>query len=84
MKAQAPEPRRFFLDLKGEVCPYTFVKAKLALEELELGEILELVVDFPPASRNLPKSMESEGHDVLSVVEARPGEWRITVKKNRE
>ena len=23
------------LDLKGEVCPYTFVKSKLALEEME-------------------------------------------------
>jgi len=25
------------LDLKGEVCPYTFVKSKLALEEMESG-----------------------------------------------
>ncbi|MCX9015083.1 MAG: sulfurtransferase TusA family protein, partial [Candidatus Methanoperedens sp.] len=26
------------LDLKGEVCPYTFVKTKLKLEELDSGE----------------------------------------------
>ena len=25
------------LNLRGEVCPYTFVKSKLALEEMESG-----------------------------------------------
>ncbi|MFH1485443.1 MAG: sulfurtransferase TusA family protein, partial [Chloroflexota bacterium] len=34
---------------RGEVCPYTFVKSKLALEELESGQILRIVVDHLPA-----------------------------------
>lgn len=28
------------LDLKGEVCPLTFVRAKLAIEKLAIGEVL--------------------------------------------
>ena len=33
------------LDLKGEVCPYTFVKTKLALEMMESGQVLLVIVD---------------------------------------
>jgi TusA-related sulfurtransferase len=35
----------FEFDLKGEVCPYTFVKSKLALEMLQPSQILQVVVD---------------------------------------
>ena len=30
------------IDLRGEVCPYTFVKSKLALEEMEVGDVLRV------------------------------------------
>ena len=33
------------LDLRGEVCPYTFVKTKLALEMMHPGEVLKVAVD---------------------------------------
>ncbi|MFQ5795215.1 MAG: sulfurtransferase TusA family protein, partial [Candidatus Bipolaricaulia bacterium] len=46
------------IDLTGEVCPYTFVKTKLALEEMEGGQVLKVTVDYKPASRNIPKSAE--------------------------
>lgn len=39
------ETKTLSLDLKGEVCPYTFVKSKLMLEEMNLGEVLEAIVD---------------------------------------
>ena len=38
------------LDLAGEVCPYTFVRAKLRLEELPLGARLEVLVDHVAAA----------------------------------
>jgi tRNA 2-thiouridine synthesizing protein A len=37
------------LDLRGGVCPYTFVKTKLKLEELESGEELIVTFDHAPA-----------------------------------
>ena len=30
------------LDITGEVCPMTFVRAKLALESLTLGQVLNI------------------------------------------
>jgi tRNA 2-thiouridine synthesizing protein A len=69
------------LDLTGEVCPYTFVKTKLALEELAPGEELLIQVDHAPAARNVPRSCQAEGHCVLSTAEVAPARWEIRVRK---
>jgi len=54
------------LDLRGEVCPYTFVRSKLALEELADGAELEIWLDSAPAFRNVPRALREDGHRVLS------------------
>jgi tRNA 2-thiouridine synthesizing protein A len=71
------------LDLCGEVCPYTFLRAKLRLEELPLGATLTLVVDHPPAAQNVPRSLTAEGQEVISV-ERVENRWRIVTIKRRE
>jgi tRNA 2-thiouridine synthesizing protein A len=73
------------LDLVGEVCPYTFVRAKLRLEELALGARLELLVDHPAAVDNVPRSLRAEGQEVVAVTsEPGGGRWRIAVVKRAE
>ncbi len=72
------------LDIKGQVCPYTFVRSKLAIEKLNIGEVLEIVTDHKPASENVPRSMENEGQKVLKVEKTGEKEWRILVRKDRE
>jgi tRNA 2-thiouridine synthesizing protein A len=69
------------LDLRGEVCPYTFVKTKLALEEMAPGELLEVTVDHAPAVENVPRSVENRGHDVLWVHRRNDMDWTIMVRK---
>ncbi len=69
------------LDLRGDICPITFVKSKLALEEMETGALLRVIVDYLPSVKNVPASMENEGHLVLSVRELQEGLWEILVKK---
>ena len=71
------------LHLEGEVCPYTFVKAKLALEEMEAGQLLRVIVDNPESAENVPRSVANEGHEVLSVAKTGDATWVITVKKKR-
>jgi tRNA 2-thiouridine synthesizing protein A len=71
------------LDLRGEVCPYTFLRAKLALEERPLGAALLVVVDHPPAAENVPRSLSAEGQEISSV-EEHGGSWRIVVIKRAE
>lgn len=63
--------QRVRLDLCGEVCPYTFVRAKLALEDEALGEgdELLLVLDHQPARTSLPRALREEGHEVLALLE---------------
>jgi tRNA 2-thiouridine synthesizing protein A len=53
------------LDLRGEVCPYTFLKARLALEDLPVGAVLRVLVDNEASARDVPRSLASAGHVVL-------------------
>lgn len=69
------------INLKGEVCPYTFVKSKLALEELDIGQVLRVIVDHLPAMDNVPRSMENEGQEVLEVTQINDTDWSLVIKK---
>ncbi len=71
----------FEFDLKGEICPYTFVKSKLALEMLDSGQILQVVVDNDESATNVPKSLTNEGNAVLGVEKTNEQDWLITVRK---
>ena len=68
------------LDLTGEVCPFTFVRAKLALEEMPVGATLQVIVDHAPASQNVPRSATEWGQEVISVT-AIGDRWRIDIRK---
>lgn len=70
------------LDLKGEVCPYTFVKSKLELEVMELGQVLQITVDNNESASNVPRSLALEGHEVHSVQKQNgTANWHILVTK---
>ena len=71
------------LDIRGDVCPFTFVKSKLVLEQMEKGEILRVIVDYRPSAENVPKSMREEGQEVLAVNQIGSSEWEIIVRKVR-
>ena len=72
------------LDLRGEVCPYTFVRTRLALEEMALGAELAVLVDHEPAIRNIPRSAREWGQEVGSVAAVGERLWRITLIKRRD
>jgi tRNA 2-thiouridine synthesizing protein A len=67
------------LDLSGEVCPYTFVKSKLALEDLDPGQVLRVTVDNSESASNVPRSLSLEGHEIVSLDQA-ANTWKITVR----
>ena len=50
------------LDIRGEVCPYTFVWSKLALEEMESGQVLQIVLDHLPATTPGPQRRHAGGN----------------------
>ncbi len=69
------------IDLQNEVCPYTFVKSKLALEELTPGQVLEIHLGNSESASNVPRSIDLEGHEVLGVDRPEPSHWVVTVKR---
>ncbi len=69
------------IDLRGEVCPYTFVKSKLALEDMEVGQVLRIVLDHLPAVDNCPRSFLNEGQEILGVQPIDDTDWAVVVRK---
>ena len=54
------------LDLRGVICPYNFVKTKLKLETMDHGQVLAVLLDDGDPIKNVPRSVENEGHTVLA------------------
>ncbi len=55
----------------------------LALEEMDVGEVLRVIVDFPPAACDVPRSLKNEGYEILDVSAVNDTDWAILVR-NKE
>ena len=53
------------LDLRGVECPLNFVKTKIQLEKINIGEILEVWLDAGEAIESVPKGVVVESHEIL-------------------
>ncbi|MBI4288672.1 MAG: ATP-binding cassette domain-containing protein [Chloroflexi bacterium] len=69
------------INLKGKVCPLNFVFAKAALENLEIGQVLKVIVDYPTAITEVPRAMEYDGHKVLGVKQLNETDWEVIIQK---
>ncbi len=69
-----------FLDLRGVICPINFVKTKLKLEEMENGQILEIIIDAGEPISNVPRSIKEEGHKIIKV-EKLNDHFRLLIEK---
>ncbi|MBI4302350.1 MAG: sulfurtransferase TusA family protein [Chloroflexi bacterium] len=68
------------LNLTGVLCPINWARTKLTLEEMETGEILEVILDKGEPIRNVPRSAKDEGHTIIAV--ERLGEqFKLLIKK---
>jgi tRNA 2-thiouridine synthesizing protein A len=82
MQSQSLTPVDAELDIRGEVCPYTFLLARLALEPMAPGRVLRVVVGNETSARDVPKSLADAGHAVLAVEVAGAGLWAVIVRKS--
>ncbi len=69
------------VDLRGEVCPYVLVQARLAMKELAKGESLRVITDFPPAVDDMNKGFTVQGDEVMRVESVKEGVWAMTIRK---
>lgn len=72
------------VDITDVVCPVTFVKAKVALEELDDGQILAVRMNDGEPVQNVPRSIKEEGHQILKLNTNDDGTYTLIVKKVEE
>ncbi len=69
------------VDITDVVCPTTFVKAKVALEELDEGQILAIKMNDGEPVQNVPRSIKEEGHKILKLLSNDDGTYTLIVEK---
>ncbi|HYG59646.1 MAG TPA: sulfurtransferase TusA family protein, partial [Symbiobacteriaceae bacterium] len=56
-------------------------KTKIALEEMEVGQVLRILLDYEPASRNVPRSAEMYGDEVVHAGVTGESQWEVIIRK---
>ena len=69
------------VDITDKVCPLTFVKAKVAMDELEDGEVIAIRMNDGEPVQNVPRSIKEEGHQILKLNTNDDGTYTLFVKK---
>lgn len=69
------------LDLKGVACPDNFVRTLLTLEEMEVGQVLEVTVQGQEACFNVPRSVKQSGHTIVQSERPAEGVLRLLIRK---
>ena len=72
------------VDITDGVCPMTFVKAKVAMEEIEVGQILAVTMNDGEPVQNVPRSFKEEGQQILKLINNENGTHDLIVKKVEE
>ena len=69
------------VDITDVVCPVTFVKAKVALEELDEGQVLSVHMHDGEPVQNVPRSIKEEGHQIRKLIDNGDGTYDLIVRK---
>jgi TusA-related sulfurtransferase len=69
------------IDLRGISCPTNFVKAKLALEDLDNGTVAHILLDDGEPVKNVPRSLKADGHKLLGLRLAEEGHYILEIQK---
>ena len=72
------------IDLRGVSCPTNFVNAKLALEDLEIGETAQILLDDGEPVKNVPRSLKADGHKLIGLKQADEGHYILELEKVEE
>ncbi len=68
------------LDLKGVACPFNYVQAKIRLETMNVGQLLEITIDDGEPIENVPKSLTNDGHEITDTKKIGQ-HYRLVIRK---
>jgi len=69
------------LNLVGTGCPMNLVHVKVELARMRPGQLLEVILDDGAPVRNVSRSIENEGHELLQRDQLDDGSWSVIVRK---
>ena len=81
------------LDIRNDVCPMTFVKTRLLIERMPVGDVASILLRGAEPIENVPASVAELGHAVLELApvrsvddcgrhgEGQPGDMRLRIRK---
>ncbi len=72
------------LDITGYVCPMTFVKTKLQLEDMETGELLALTIRKGESYNNVTRSVRDEGHLIVNEAPVDDEVVQLIIEKGKD
>lgn len=70
-----------YLDLRGLVCPYPTLNTRLTLDDMAVGEVLEVISDYYPARQTIPRLMRDLGFP-CEFREDEPNEYHFVIHKS--
>lgn len=69
------------IDVTTDTCPMTFVRTRLQLDKLAIGEVLEVLYRGEEPRLNLARSLIEQGHALLMQEDAPDGSGRLRIRK---
>ncbi len=69
------------LDLRGTPCPLNFVRTKLKLQQMSVGELLEVWLDAGEPVEQVPDSLCSSGFQVEKLEETAEEYFLLHVRR---
>jgi tRNA 2-thiouridine synthesizing protein A len=69
------------LDITLQVCPMTFVRTRLALDCMESGQTLLVLLRGDEPRRNVPATAAAQGHAVLAQQDGEDGVTRLWLRR---
>lgn len=69
------------LDITNEHCPMTFVKTKLQLEQIESGDVLEVLLTEGEPLQSVPRTSAEQGYEVLGVEHLQGTTYKVSIRK---
>jgi TusA-related sulfurtransferase len=68
------------LDLRGTPCPLNFIRAKLCLEKMPAGSLLEVWLDGGEPIEQVPDSLSMEGY-LIEQIQERTNFYALLVRR---
>jgi len=71
------------IDITAETCPMTYVRTRLALERLAIGQVLAIRLKGTEPLENVPRTALDQGHDIL-LIEPSPDGTALVILRRGE